>query len=128
MKKQVLIGIFILVLLLITAGCGGGSKWDKYLGMWTNEAFATAQMEIKKNGDSFILTTYENNFTGPGITTKNYIVKPVGEVLSLAIPGVGIELPIIYDEKIDKLSFDGKKYRRQTKEDAKKMEELKNSK
>ena len=128
MKKQILMGILILVLLLMTVGCGGGSKWDKYLGMWANEAHPTAQIGIKKNGDSFILTTYESNFWGPGITTHDFIVKPVGEVLSLTVPGFGIELPIIYDEKTDKLSYDGKKYRRQTKEDAQKMEELKNRK
>lgn len=127
MRKLIMFWALLLVITMIS-GCGNNNKWKPYIGMWTNEAFATAQMEIRVNGDSFILTRYESNFIGPGITTSDFIVKPAGEVLSLTMPGVGIEIPIIYDAKTDKLSFEGKKYRRQTKEDAKKMEELKNRK
>lgn len=35
------------------------------------------------------------------------------------------DIPLIHDAKADTLSFEGRTYRRQTPEDAKKLEELK---
>ena len=126
MKKTIVL-VLCLVLIVALAGCGGsGSKWKPYLGKWTNETMATRQMEIKANGDNFIMTYYQNNFIGPEIKTTDYILKPSGEVL--AVTAMGIEMPMIHDPKADTLSFDGQKWRRQTAEDAKKMEELKKSK
>ena len=126
MKKASVL-VLCLILVVALAGCGGsGSKWKPYLGKWTNETMATRQMEIKANGDNFIMTYYQNNFIGPGIKTTDYILKPSGEVL--AVTAMGIEMPMIHDSKTDTLSFDGQKWRRQTAEDAKKMEELKKSK
>lgn len=127
MMKKWMVLTLCLALVVSLAGCGGGgSKWKPYLGKWTNEAMATRQMEIKANGDSFIMTYYQNNFFGAGIKTTDYIVKPTGEVLAVAV--MGIEMPMIHDPKTDTLSFDGQKFRRQTPDDAKKMEELKNRK
>ena len=126
MKKTIVL-VLCLVLIVALAGCGGsGSKWKPYLGKWTNETMATRQMEIKANGENFIMTYYQNNFIGPGIKTTDYILKPTGEVLAVAV--MGIEMPMIHDPKTDTLSFDGHKWRRQTAEDAKKMEEMKKSK
>ena len=122
--KKALVLVLCLILVVALAGCG--SKWKPWLGKWTNETMVTRQMEIKANGDNFIMTYYQNNFIGPGIKTTDYILKPSGEVL--AVTALGIEMPIIHDPKTDTLSFDGHKWRRQTAEDAKKMEELKNSK
>ena len=125
--KKALVLVLCLILVIMLGGCGGsGSKWKPYLGKWTNETMATRQMEIKANGDNFIMTYYQNNFIGPGIKTTDYILKPSGEVLAVAI--MGIEVPMIHDQKTDTLSFDGQKFRRQTPDDAKKMEELKNRK
>ena len=127
MMKKWMVLVLCLVLVVALAGCGvSGSKWKPYLGKWTNEAMATRQMEIKANGESFIVTYSQNNFFGPGIKTTDYIAKPTGDVLAVSL--MGIEMPMIHDPKADTLSFDGQKFRRQTPDDAKKMEELKNRK
>ena len=127
MKKWCLGLLALLVLSNFIVGCGGGGKWKPYLGMWTDEKLATRQMEIKENGrEGFILTLYQNNFFGPGIKTNDFIAKPSGETLSVTV--LGFELPVVLDKKANTVSFDGSRYRRQTPEDAKKLEELKNRK
>lgn len=109
-------------------GCGGDSKWKPYVGKWTDETKATRQMEIKANGgESFILTIHKKSFFGPGIESNDFIAKPSGEILAVSIAGFA-EVPIIYDKKTDTISFDNTKYRRQTPDDAKKLEEIRKNK
>ena len=85
-------------------------------------------IEIVANGEGELRCDLveQNNFFGAGLKTNDFIAKPSGETMSVTL--AGIELPVILDKKANTISFDGIKYRRQTPEDAKKLEELKNRK
>ena len=85
---------------------------------------AIYQMEIKPSGDEFLVRTYHKNF--PGIKTVDYIAKKSGG--NLAVAAAGVSLAVVHDPAADTLSFDGGKYRRQTADDAKKLEVLKKEK
>lgn len=81
-------------------------------------------MEIKPSGDEFLVRTYHKNF--PGVKVVDYIAKKSGSNLVVAVAGTS--LAVVHDPAADTLSFDGGKYRRQTADDAKKLEALKKEK
>ena len=134
MKKILILALILCVTLV--AGCGGGSGGVSspgigpaklpQLGFWTNNAEfgAIYQLEIKPSGDNFLVTAYHKNF--PGVKTFDYIAKKSGN--NLAVDAGGTSLAVVHDPGSDTLSFDGGKYRRQTADDAKKLEELKKQK
>ena len=139
MKKLLILTLTLCVSFI--AGCGGGSPAAPgtgsasapaaaaaipQLGFWTNNSDFQAiyQMEIKPSGDEFLIRTYHKNF--PGIKTVDYIAKKSGSNLAVAVAGTSA--PIVHDPAADTLSFDGGKYRRQTPDDAKKLEALKKEK
>lgn len=132
MKKWMVLTLVLCVYLV--AGCGGGSVSGPsggaaklpQIGQWTNNAEfgAIYQLEIKPSGENFLVTAYHKNF--PGVKTVDYIAKKSGN--NLAVDAGGTSLAVVHDPGSDTLSFDGGKYRRQTADDAKKLEELKKQK
>ena len=137
MRKLLILTLILCVTFI--AGCGGSSPAAPgagsspaaattipQLGFWTNNSdhMAIYQMEIKPSGDEFLIRTYHKNF--PGIKTVDYIAKKSGSNLAVAVAGTSA--PIVHDPAADTLGFDGGKYRRQTPDDAKKLEALKKEK
>ena len=127
-KRQWIVTAAALVLiLLLFSGCAGGgaSKWKPYLGAWALPGWPAQQMEITPNGENFLIRIYDSNFFGRngGVIHKDYALQPQGEVLVIRT-ALG-DIPLIHDAKADSLSFEGRTYRRQTPEDANKLEELK---
>ena len=138
MKKLLILTLTLCVSFI--AGCGSGPAAPgtgsasapaaaaaiPQLGFWTNNSDFQAiyQMEIKPSGDEFLIRTYHKNF--PGIKTVDYIAKKSGG--NLAVAAAGVSLAVVHDPAADTLSFDGGKYRRQTPDDAKKLEALKKEK
>ena len=124
MKKILILALILCVTLV--AGCGGSSPAPAavatipQLGFWTNNSdrMAIYQMEIKPSGENFLVTAYHKNF--PGVKTVDYIAKKSGN--NLAVDAGGTSLAVVHDPGSDTLSFDGGKYRRQTADDAKKLE------
>ena len=126
MKKQT-IGILVCILVMnLVIGCGGENKWKPFLGYWTMTTSTSDQLEIKTNGDYFLATTFQKtNFFG--YSQDSFVVKPQGETLVLANQ-MGGQVPIIYDKASDMITLNGLKYRRQTPDDAKKLEEMQKKK
>ena len=136
MNKRLLIALLVYVSFI--AGCGSGPAAPgagsapapaaaiPQLGFWTNNSDFQAihQMEIKPSGDEFLVRTYHKNF--PGVKVVDYIAKKSGSNLVVAVAGTS--LAVVHDPAADTLSFDGGKYRRQTADDAKKLEALKKEK
>ena len=127
-SKWILTAAVLVLILLLCSGCAGGGagKWKPYVGGWAIPDKPTMQAEITPNGvNSFLLRVYENNFFGRngGVIHKDYSLTPEGEILVIRT-ALG-DVPLIHDAKADTLSLWGRTYRRQTPEDAKKLEELK---
>lgn len=126
-RRWIVTAAALVLILLLFSGCAGmgASKWKPYLGAWAMPGWPAQQMEITPNGETFLLRVYDSNFFGRngGVIHNDYSLQPQGEVLVVRT-ALG-DIPLIYDAKADNLSFSGRTYRRQTPEDAKKLEELK---
>ena len=136
MKKLLILTLTLCVSFI--AGCGSSPSAPgagsapaaaaaiPQLGSWTNNSdhMAIYQMEITPSGNGFLIRTYHKNF--PGVKTVDYIATKSGS--NLAVAAAGTSLAIVHDPAADTLSFDGGKYRRQTADDAKKLEALKKEK
>ena len=130
-KNKWIIAAAALVILSILSGCAGVgvSKWKPYVGAWAIAGKPAMQMEITPNGEGFLLRIYRHNFfgvNGGGVLHNDHALQPQGDVL--VIRTMLGDIPLIHDTKTDTLTFDGQTYRRQTAEDKKKLEELKNQK
>ena len=132
MKKWMVLTLVLCVYLV--AGCGGGSVSGPsggaaklpQIGQWTNTITTQmiTYMDIKPNGDAFLVTTYQKSH--PSVRQVDYIAKRSGDILTVSLAGT--DLAMVHDPKTDTLSFDAGKFRRQTPDDAKKLEELKKQK
>lgn len=71
--KKSLMLIFFAVVTMIAA-CGSPS--DKYVGKWQNTKDASDALEIKKNGDGFIIEAHGN--TIPATLQNGEVVMPFG--------------------------------------------------
>ena len=138
MKKWLVLSLVLCVLLV--AGCGSGSPAapgsgsspgpavKNYEGAWINTI--TTQMavalDVKKNGsDDYLITLWPKASEGrvQKIGQNFEAKKKSAETLSVTM--MGTNLVLVYDPKTDTLTFDGGHYRRQTTDDAKKLEERK---
>lgn len=132
MKKWLVLSLLVCVSFL--AGCGGGSVSGPsggaaklpQIGQWTNTITTQmiTYMDIKPNGDAFLVTTYQKSH--PSVKQVDYMAKKSGDILTVSLAGT--DLAMVHDPKTDTLAFDAGKFRRQTPEDAKKLEELKKQK
>ena len=134
MKKWLVLSLIICVTLV--AGCGGSgtpgtgspaAAKQSYEGNWINTITSQmiVAMDIKPNGGDFLLTTWPKASEGRiQQVGKNFEAKKKSAE-TLAVTMMGTNLVLVYDSKTDTLTFDGGKYRRQTADDAKKIEERK---
>ncbi|MBP2657899.1 MAG: hypothetical protein H6Q69_931 [Firmicutes bacterium] len=118
MKRVVLVLILVFVTTVLVAGCG--SNGDIYVGKWIRSDPNPTNyfLEIKKNDDSFILTTTEN---APALLTMNVvtmqypaILKKDNNILTVQT-GFG-SLDISYVKDDNAILFDGKKFKKMTPE------------
>ena len=133
MKKWLVLTLVICVILV--AGCGTGpaapgagsapaAAAKSYEGAWINTI--TTQMvvalDVKKNGNDYLITLWPK--ASEGRVQKNgqnfEAKKKSAETLSVTM--MGTNLVLVYEPKNDTLTFDGGQYRRQTPDDAKKLE------
>ena len=137
MKKWLVLSLVLCVLLV--AGCGSGSPAapgsgsspaaavKNFEGAWIN--IITTQMavalDVKKNGGDYLVTLWPKASEGRVQKVgQHFNAKPkTAETLSVTM--MGTDLVLVYDPKSDTLSFDGGQYRRQTPDDAKKLEDRK---
>ena len=136
MKKWMVLTLVICVTLV--AGCGTGpaapgagstpaSAAKSYEGAWLNTI--TTQMavalDVKKNGGDYLVTLWPKASEGRVQKVgQNFEAKKKSDG-TLAIIMMGTNLLLVYDSKSDTLTFDGGQYRRQTPDDAKKLEDRK---
>ena len=139
MKKLLILTLTLCVSFI--AGCGSGpaapgtgstpaSAAKSYEGAWLNTI--TTQMavalDVKKNGGDYLVTLWPKASEGRVQKVgQNFEAKKKSDG-TLAITMMGTNLLLVYDSKSDTLTFDGGQYRRQTPDDAKKLDELKKQK
>jgi len=122
MRDKLLLFVLLSVLLGLLPGCGGSeSKWKAYVGTWVRNNSVSTQIEVKPNGESFIVTQY-SGLAGQ-VMKQDFIAKPQGEVLVVTF--LGSDIPIIHSKSEDELSFEGGKYHRQKPEEGQKLEDMK---
>ena len=138
MKKLLILTLILCVTLV--AGCGGSSgpaatgagsapaaAAKSYEGAWLNTI--TTQMavalDVKQNGGDYLITLWPKASEGRVQKVgQNFNAKKKSNE-TLAVTMMGTNLVLVYDPKTDTLTFDGGQYRRQTPEDAKKIENRK---
>ena len=136
MKKWLVLSLIICVTLV--AGCGGsgtpgaGSSSvaktvPSYEGAWLNTITTQmiVAMDIKPNGGDFLLTTWPRASEGRIQKVGQNFEAKKKSAETLGVTMMGTNLVLVYDPKTDTLTFDGGHYRRQTTDDAKKLEERK---
>ena len=82
-------------------------------------------MDVKKNGGDYMVTLWPKASEGrvQKVGQNFEAKKKSAETLSVAM--MGTNLVLVYDPESDTLTFDGGQYRRQTPDDAKKLEDRK---
>ena len=143
MKKWMVLTLVICVALV--AGCGGSSPAatgagsagsagsapaaavKNYEGAWINKITTqmAVAMDVKKSGGDYLITIWPRASEGrvQKIGQNFEAIKKSTE--TLAITMMGTNLVLVYDPKSDTLTFDGGQYKRQTPDDAKKLEDRK---
>ena len=134
MKKWLVLTLVICVILV--AGCGSNgpaapgagsapvAAVKNFEGAWIN--IITTQMavalDVKKNGGDYLVTLWPKASEGRVQKAgQNFEAKKKSNE-TLAVTMMGTNLVLVYDPKSDTLTFDGGQYKRQTPDDAKKLE------
>ena len=116
-KRVALVLISMLVILILLTGCGNNG--NVYIGKWIKSDPNPANnfVEIKKNGDSFILTYTQNM---PSIGTLNVATNQYPATLKdkniLSIQSGFGPLDISYVKDDNTILFDGAKWNKMTPE------------
>ena len=136
MKKLLILTLTLCVSFI--AGCGSGpaapgagsapaAAVKSYEGAWINTITTqmAVAMDVKKSGGDYLITIWPKASEGrvQKVGQNFEAIKKSNE--TLAVTMMGTNLVLVYDPKSDTLSFDGGQYRRQTPDDAKKIEERK---
>ena len=136
MKKWLVLSLLTLVICVtLVAGCGGSgtsagspaATKQSYEGAWLNTI--TSQMfvaiDIKPSGGDYLLIAWPKAAEGRVQKVGQNFEAKKKSAETLGVTMMGTNLVLVYDPKTDTLTFDGGKYRRQTADDAKKIEERK---
>lgn len=136
MKKLLILTLTLCVSFI--AGCGSGpaapgtgsapaAAVKNYEGSWINTITTqmAVAMDVKKNGGDYMVTLWPKASEGrvQKVGQNFEAKKKSAETLSVAM--MGTNLVLVYDPESDTLTFDGGQYRRQTPDDAKKLEDRK---
>ena len=117
MKRVTLVLILSIVMLILLAGCGNNG--NVYIGKWLRSDPNPTNnfVEIKKNGDSFILIYTENgpSFGTLNVTNRQYPASLNDKNILTIQSGFG-PLDISYIKDGNTILFDGSKYKKMTPE------------
>lgn len=106
--------IVSLLLSLLLAGCFSPS-FDNYVGYWTHPSKPSSVLEIKKDGDNFLIVERD-------LSNNNEKVNPLTKTEELLILNTGLgNFPITISENNNELYFHNKKFQRIT---SSKLEEM----
>ena len=137
--KKILILTLVLCVTLV-AGCVSGpaapgtgsasapaAAVKSYEGAWINTITTqmAVAMDVKKSGGDYLITIWPKASEGRVQKVgQNFEAKKKSNE-TLAVAMMGTTLVLVYDPKTDILTFDGGQFRRQTPDDAKKLEDRK---
>ena len=82
-------------------------------------------LDVKKNGGDYLVTLWPKASEGRVQKVGQNFEAKKKSAETLGVTMMETNLVLVYDPKTDTLTFDGGKYRRQTADDAKKIEERK---
>ncbi len=109
MKRLLLFFILVVSFSAFLVGCGKESG-SEYIGKWVNSKMASETLEIKRNGDNFIVTQTMPDFFG-GTKTSDYPAVFKDDVLTINA-GLG-PITMSYVKDDDTLVVGGNKFNHQ---------------
>ena len=131
--------VLLVLCVSLVAGCGGsgpaapgagsspGPAVKSYEGAWINTITTqmAVAMDIKKAGGDYLITIWPKASEGRVQKVGQNFEAKKKSAETLSVTMMGTDLVLVYDSKSDTLTFDGGQYRRQTPDDAKKLEDRK---
>lgn len=111
MKRFTLFFILLLSLSILLVGCG--KSGGEFIGKWDSGNQYATKVEIKPNGDNFILALTFPNFWGvpEGDKPREFPAVIKDNILAATVDGNAVTATYVKDD--DSLLLNGTKYKRQ---------------